>query len=462
MEGLVHVKVELHLQGRMGADPATRSPHAAAEPDDESRDEIPVPVATPGDGLRVPTRGPQAVNPPFPILGRLLDSVSFPRPDPSPRVADSHPGTPFRSNASVSFEHPVESPKLPAPPFASASGRPDNAAMSGGPLPEAQAPATPGVVLVMNHNRDDLADLCTALARGGYDVRLGDSLAQSHRMVGQTRPDVVVLNPLVLCANGVELELLESLQHEDDPVPVILMVDDLGALADARQVRIPFRDFVLKPYSPAECVHRVELALSTRSRIRNLQVRTRQLESQVSIDFKTGLISELYFKRILGLEWKRAQRHQNPLSLLLIDVDNFKGVNDSTEYAFGDEVLRRVAEALKGNVRETDFAARFGGDEFCVLLPQTSPAEAVQTALRIRQRISGMVVQNGSYQRQVTVSIGVDSYDGRAASSVDHLRRNANRALQEAKRRGKNQVWLFSGKESELQGVPATGGDSAR
>ena len=88
-------------------------------------------------------------------------------------------------------------------------------------------------------------------------------------------------------------------------------------------------------------------------------------------------------QRILDLEWKRAQRHQNPLSLLLLDVDNFKSVNDTTEYAFGDEVLQRVADALKANIRETDFAARFGGDEFCVLLPQTSPAEAVQTALRI-------------------------------------------------------------------------------
>jgi GGDEF domain-containing protein len=65
-----------------------------------------------------------------------------------------------------------------------------------------------------------------------------------------------------------------------------------------------------------------------------------------------------------------------------------------------------------------------------------------------------MVVQNGNYRRQVTVSIGVDSYDGRAASTVDHLRRNSNLALQEAKRRGKNRVWLYSGKETELQGTP--------
>jgi two-component system, cell cycle response regulator len=311
-------------------------------------------------------------------------------------------------------------------------------------------PAPPTqVVLVMNHNRDPLGELTQALSRQGYQVHIGDSLAQSHRLVAGLRPDVALLNPLVLTAGGVELELLEALQRDEDPVPVILLIDDLQALAEARQLRLPFRDFVLKPAATAEVLHRVELALQTRSKIRGLQVRTRQLESQVSIDFKTGLTSELWMKRILGLEWKRAQRYQSPLSLMLVDVDNFKSVNDTTEYAFGDEVLRWVADALKANVRETDFAARFGGDEFCVLLPQTGAAEAVQTALRIRQRISGMVVRKGNYQRQVTVSIGVDSYDARAASSIDTLRRNANRALQEAKRRGKNQVWLWSGGDDD-------------
>lgn len=352
-------------------------------------------------------------------------------------------------------EPTLESPVTFPPPLSGGAERAETGGMPAGADSEYPGGATTQVVLLMNHNRDALAEVTAALVRSGYEVHVGDSLAQSHRLVAAMRPDLVLLNPLALCQGGVEVELLESLQRDDDPVPVILLVEDLQTLAEARHLRLPFRDFVLKPCTPAEVVHRIELALQTRTRIRGLQVRARQLESQVSIDFKTGLTSELYMKKILGLEWKRAQRHQNPLSLMLIDVDNFKSVNDSTEYAFGDEVLRRVADALKANVRETDFAARFGGDEFCVLLPQTSPAEAVQTALRIRQRICGMVVQKGSYQRQVTVSIGVDSYDGRAASSIDQLRRNANRALQEAKRRGKNQVWLYSGNDQDAAGAGA-------
>lgn len=317
--------------------------------------------------------------------------------------------------------------------------------------PEITTQPTAQVVLVMNHNRESMEELTNTLSNNGYEIRQADSFAESYRLFVESRPDVILLNPLVLCEDGVELELLERLMPDDDPIPVILLVDDLSKLAEARKSQVPFRDFLLRPYSSAECLQRVELALKTRSRIRGLQTRARQLESQVSIDFKTGLMSELYIKKIMSLEWKRAQRHQNPLSLLLIDVDNFKAINDTTEYSFGDQVLRRVADALKLNIRETDFAARFGGDEFCVLLPQTSPAEAVQTALRIRQRISGMSVRSEKFDRQVTVSIGVDSYDGRKASSVEHLRSHANRALHEAKRRGKNQVWLFSGSEQATQ-----------
>ena len=269
----------------------------------------------------------------------------------------------------MTSEHPVENTQRPSPASGAAPREPATHVPAG---QESEVPvrAVPSTVLVMNHNRDPLAELCAALARSGYAVQVADSLVQSHRLSAAQRPDVVVLNPLVLCAGGVELELLETLQRDDDPVPVILLLDDLQALLEARQMKIPFRDFVLKPCVPAECVHRVDQALQARARVRSLQTRAHRLESQLQSDPKTGLLSEQHMKRVQALEWKRAQRHQNPLSLLLLDVDNFKGVNDTTEYAFGDEVLRRVADGVRANTRETDFAARFGGDEFCVLLPR--------------------------------------------------------------------------------------------
>jgi diguanylate cyclase (GGDEF)-like protein len=301
------------------------------------------------------------------------------------------------------------------------------------------------MVLVCNHGRDSMADLIDALSRSGIDVRESPSLAQTKGLLEQLRPDAIVLNPLALVTGGVELELLEAQQRDDDPVPVLLLLDDVHQFAEAPKWKLPVRDFLRKPAIASEGLHRMEALLLHRRRYRTLLQQKRQLEGQISVDFKTGLLSEQYFWRIVGLEWKRARRHQNPLSLMFVDVDDFKSVNDATEYAFGDEVLRRVGETLRSTVRETDFAARCGGDEFCLLLPHTTPKEAVQTAMRIRQRVAETVVQKGNYSRQVTVSIGIDAHDGRTPGSAEVLRSRANHALKEAKRRGKNQVWLYTG-----------------
>ncbi|MHC4079676.1 MAG: GGDEF domain-containing protein, partial [Planctomycetota bacterium] len=291
---------------------------------------------------------------------------------------------------------------------------------------------------------------------------------ETHRVLARQRPDLVVLNPLVMQPASTEMELLEELQRDDDPVPVIVLVENLESFHAANSSRIPIRDFMAKPHSPDELIPRVQLALLHRTKHLSLHQRTQELEGQVSIDFKTSLISERHFKSILTMEFKRSQRHNNALSLLLVDVDNFKTINDNTDYSFGDEVLIQVAKALKNTIRATDYAARFGGDEFVLLLPHTTPAEAVQTAIRVRKAVSGLVVESRGYDTRVTVSIGIGTFDGRASGSPEELRRNANKALQEAKRRGKNQVWLYShasearaGDSGDSTGASGGAGDRA-
>lgn len=306
------------------------------------------------------------------------------------------------------------------------------------------ASSAPGLILLCNHSQDPLQDLCEGLARQGLDVQVTQSLAETRALLRQLQPALVILNPLTLVAGGIELELLEALQKHDEHIPVLVLVDDLRMLADAHAWQLPLRDFVRKPATASETLHRIELLLMHQRRHAEHVRRQRQLEGQISIDFKTGLLSEQYFQRVLVLEWKRARRHQDPMSLLYLDVDDFKGVNDSTEYAFGDEVLRHVGETLRVTVRETDYASRVGGDEFCVLLPQTTPREAVQTAMRIRTRIAELTIRRGNYSRSVTVSIGIDAHDARSTATVETLRSRANHALKEAKKRGKNQVWLYS------------------
>ena len=297
-------------------------------------------------------------------------------------------------------------------------------------------------ILFLNHHPAPAGALVEFLRATGHQVEETGSIREADRVLHRHRPDLVVLNPVAVPLASPEMELLEDLQRHDSPVPVILLVEDLESFYAANSSRIPICDFISKPHSPDELVHRVQQALVHRAQHLALQERARELEGQVSVDFKTNLISERHFKDILTMEFKRSQRHANPMALLLVDVDDFKGINDSTDYSFGDEVLMQVAKVLKNTVRATDYAARFGGDEFVLLLPCTTPAEAVRTAVRVRKKISDLRVTSRSYQAQVTVSIGIGTFDARARGTPDALCRHANKALQGAKQRGKNRVWL--------------------
>jgi len=310
-------------------------------------------------------------------------------------------------------------------------------------------------IFFLNHHRDPVDGLVERLRATGYQVRETGSIVETHRVLARHRPDLVVLNPLVMQPASTELELLEELQRNDNPVPVIVLVDDLESFHAANSGRISIRDFMAQPHSPDELVHRVQLALLHRSKYLDLHERAQELEGQVSIDFKTNLISERHFKSILTMEFKRSQRHGNAVALLLVDVDNFKAINDTTDYAFGDDVLIQVAAVLRKTIRATDYAARFGGDEFVLLLPHTTPAEAVQTAIRVRKAVSGLIVESRGFDAKVTVSIGIGTFDGRATGSPEELRRHANKALQEAKQRGKNQVWLYSHASEAASGAGA-------
>jgi diguanylate cyclase (GGDEF)-like protein len=317
-------------------------------------------------------------------------------------------------------------------------------------------------VLVMNHSGDDLSAGVAALRSLGYQVTVSPGAADSTKLLENVRPSVILLNPIVLDPAGIEVEMVAAIQREDDPIPLIVLAEDAKSLAEiARFKNLLFRDFLLKPYQPEEVVQRVSLALLHKDKYLVLQAHTRELEGQVIRDFKTGLYTERYFRQVLRQEFQRAERHRLPLSFLLLDVDDFKQVNDTTDYAFGDEVLRNFAEILRTSVREIDHAARFGGDEFMILLPQTTPSEAVQVAARIRNVIGRKDIVKGKYTVRISVSIGIDTYDGRSMSSPEDLRRHANSALKEAKRRGKNRIWIYSGGivEDEAAQRPAPGGE---
>ncbi|HEX2833792.1 MAG TPA: GGDEF domain-containing protein [Thermoanaerobaculia bacterium] len=191
----------------------------------------------------------------------------------------------------------------------------------------------------------------------------------------------------------------------------------------------------------------------------DLIVRNRTLSEVSSRDSLTGLYNRWFVIEKLDTELNRALRHGSPMSLLMLDVDHFKRINDTFGHSAGDQVLQGIGKLLRDSCRVYDVPGRYGGEEFCIVLPETKPGNTSVVAERIRSRLESTEIPCGETSIVVTASIGIAGMDTPAESEVlspAALIDRADRALYSAKNRGRNRVEMW---DSELlQGVEdATG-----
>jgi diguanylate cyclase (GGDEF)-like protein len=163
-----------------------------------------------------------------------------------------------------------------------------------------------------------------------------------------------------------------------------------------------------------------------------------------AIDSLTGLFNRAFFFSAVDREIQRSARSGRGFCLLMMDLDGLKSVNDRFGHYMGDRVLRSVGHVIRTGVRRIDTAARYGGDEFVVLLPETDPTGAFVVAEKIRQGVAELSVEGTGNQVKTSLSIGAVGYpdDGRTA---DELMISADRAMYDSKRQGKNRVVTFAG-----------------
>lgn len=189
-----------------------------------------------------------------------------------------------------------------------------------------------------------------------------------------------------------------------------------------------------------------ELALRARARRRLLQDLSetqRRLEELVHRDPLTGLHNRRYFESRLAIEFARASRFGEDLSLVLFDVDHFKSINDSHGHPAGDRVLRKTAELISGAVRSIDLLARVGGEEFALLLPNTGPEGARGLVERVVEQVRMQEFGASGREIRVTLSAGIASCPRAECSGPGPLYENADAALYDAKRRGRDRVEVF-------------------
>jgi len=296
------------------------------------------------------------------------------------------------------------------------------------------------LILLVDELPERQAELASALEQEGFSVRLVSAGSEAQRLLADAQLVLLVLGP----AGGPSRALLQHLLARDDegqgPAIIALVPTDERAAVVA-VLRLG-AEVVCTPVDPDELVARMGRCLQDRERLTSLLSRVASLERLSVTDGLTGVHNHRYFQERLREEFRRAQRYDDTLSLILIDLDHFKAFNDTHGHQVGDIVLRDVAASLQRSVRETDLLARYGGEEFAILLPRTPLAGALTVAERVWREL-GQLHTGPQRTLRVTASLGVSTFPHHAVSSAELLVRAADQALYRAKDEGRNRICLY-------------------
>lgn len=260
------------------------------------------------------------------------------------------------------------------------------------------------------------------------------TIAQNHAL------DVILCGLQLNELSGVEL--LRRLQLNDElcDIPVIILTSDASTRTKIELLEQGASDYIVQPFDSGELVARIKVQLKMKTMQDNLKRSNRLLLNLSSTDSLTGLYNRRVLVKTLNKEFQRATRCQQTLSLIMLDIDFFKQVNDRFGHLNGDIVLIGVANLLKDYLRPYDVATRFGGEEFALVLPNTELAGATEVAERLRNAIEEMRFSGEIRDLKITVSIGVACYPTDQVITIDQLLQQADQALYHAKENGRNRV----------------------
>ncbi len=235
------------------------------------------------------------------------------------------------------------------------------------------------------------------------------------------------------------LDMVKS-RKELQGIPILLLTGHGDMASKVRGLEQGASDYVIKPFSTGELLARVNIHLKIKTLQDHLKESNHLLRQLSQTDPLTELHNRRHMMKTLETEFDRSQRTNNPFSLLMIDLDHFKKVNDTYGHQQGDTVLKATSKEIQQQLRQYDSAARFGGEEFALLLPETSLDEALIVAERLRLSIGNIKFSDSFSDLKVTASFGVATIPHNNINSIEDLIRLADDALYTAKRTGRNRV----------------------
>jgi diguanylate cyclase (GGDEF)-like protein len=303
--------------------------------------------------------------------------------------------------------------------------------VSSGPSPAVAGPRPR--VLVVDDEEDARAALSEVLSPECEVLTAADG-EEAVRIAKKERPDLVLMDLFMPRLDGMQaLQRIRADSAATGDVPVIFVSARGDDAVKARALDLGAVDYLQKPFSERELRARVERTL----RLSRSQSALREL---AQTDPLTGLANLRAFRTRLAEEVKRARRYRTPLTCVMADMDHLKPINDELGHSAGDRAIAAVAAVIRAELRETDFGARYGGDEFVLLLPHTSGEDGRHLAERICARLRDTVVEVSGRRVPIGASFGVACLDHDAADAAEALVGAADAALYEAKRTGRGHV----------------------
>ena len=298
------------------------------------------------------------------------------------------------------------------------------------------------LVLAVDDDQDNLNLIAGTLAYEGYRVEVAHTGEEALERLRKISPDLILLDINMPGMNG--LQVLREIRRRDLTTQVIFVsarneTDDI-----VRGLDFGADDYVCKPFDPIELLARVRAHLRIKDLTERLAQANERLQQLVDIDDLTGLYNMRSVYSKLDAEIGRAQRFQRAVGVVMMDMDNFKSVNDKHDHLFGSFVLAEVGKLIAMNIRQVDFAARYGGDEFLIALSETTVDGAALFAERLRKVIEAKTFSSPTSSIKLTASFGLAVIEP-TTQNVDarSLVRYADHSLYEAKRAGKNCVKVF-------------------
>jgi diguanylate cyclase (GGDEF)-like protein len=299
-----------------------------------------------------------------------------------------------------------------------------------------------GSILIIDDADSVRSQIMGALRNEGLfgDYREARDGIDGFKSLIASKPDLVICDLEMPRMDGFKFLQMVNSREELKDIPIIMLTG-----RDERELKIKGLnfgacDYLTKPFDIGELVARVKVQLKVKALQDDLKRSNELLRELSDTDPLTRLHNRRYLTKFLDCELTRTMRTGERLSLIMLDIDNFKKVNDTYGHQNGDTVLSAVADAIRKGRRCYDIAARYGGEEFVILLPGTSLRGGITVAEQLRSIVQAIYFEPPLDKLAITISAGVSAFPAACVDDADSLIKEADKALYRAKKNGRNRV----------------------